>query len=125
MDGLNSIDAKRTSARDSTKWVLGPHQTITLDGWQTDASTARRFYFTTEDESYGAWLGDTRNLGIVSAAVFREKLVRPTPITRQRSGKAGRRSAADRPGPPIMRVDGRYCEDLDIEEAKRIVDSLE
>ncbi len=26
---------------------------------------------------------------------------------------------------PMMRIDGRYCEDLDIEEAKRIVDSLE
>lgn len=99
VDGLNSIDAKHGSAQDATKWVLGPHQTIVIDGWQTNSSTARRFYFTAEDDSYGNWLGDTRNLGIVSAAVFREKLTRPAPITRQRPGKAGRRSDASGPAP--------------------------
>ena len=71
VDGLNSIDAKTTTARAGSKWILGPYQTITLDGWQTSSSTARRFYFTTEQDSYGAWLGKTRNLGVISAAVFR------------------------------------------------------
>jgi hypothetical protein len=80
VDGLNSIDAKSSSARDASKWILGPHQTITLDGWQTSSRTARRFFFTTEGKSYGAWLGKTRNLGVISAAVFREKRRRPAPI---------------------------------------------
>ena len=35
VDGLNSIDAKTTSARDAAKWILGPHETITIDGWSS------------------------------------------------------------------------------------------
>lgn len=80
VDGLNSIDAKTTSARDATKWVLGPYESITIDGWQTSAQTARRFFFTTESQSYGAWLGKTRNLGVIAAAVFREKLPKLRPL---------------------------------------------
>jgi hypothetical protein len=77
VDGLNSIDAKTTSARAASKWIVGPYDTVTISGWQTGPSTARRFFFTTEQESYGAWLGKTSNLGVISAAVFREKRVRP------------------------------------------------
>ena len=32
VDGLNSIDAKRASARESTKWILGPWQSIVVQG---------------------------------------------------------------------------------------------
>lgn len=84
VDGLNVIDAKTTSARRATKWILGPYQTITLDGWQTGPSTARRFFFTTEDRSYGAWLGKTTNLGVIAAAFFRERRPDPAPIYRHR-----------------------------------------
>ena len=73
VDGLNSIDARTTTAGDARKWVLGPYESITLDGWQTSSATARRFFFTTEEKSYGNWLGRTQNLGLVAAAVFREK----------------------------------------------------
>ena len=73
VDGLNSIDARTTNAKDARKWVLGPYETITLDGWQVSSQSARRFFFTTEEKSYGSWLGKTQNLGIVAAAVFREK----------------------------------------------------
>ena len=69
VDGLNTIDAKTTTAGAASKWILSPYETITLDGWQTSSAKARRFFFTTEEESYGAWLGRTTNLGIISAAV--------------------------------------------------------
>jgi hypothetical protein len=78
VDGLNSIDARTTTARDARKWILGPYESITLDGWQVSSSIARRFFFTTEEKSYGSWLGKTKNLGLVAAAVFRER--RPVPI---------------------------------------------
>ena len=90
VDGLNVIDAKTTSAGRASKWILDPHQTITLDGWQTGSSTARRFFFTTEDRSYGAWLGKTSNLGILSAAFFRERVPDPAPITRPRASEDNR-----------------------------------
>jgi hypothetical protein len=95
VDGLNSIDAKRTSARNAAKWILDPHQTLVLDGWQTSSATARHFFFTTEDRSYGAWLGRTDDLGIVSAAFFHEKEPRPVPYVKERK----REGAADAPAP--------------------------
>ncbi len=96
VDGLNSIDARTTTASEARKWILEPYGTITLDGWQTSTSTARRFVFTTEDRSYGSWLGRTKSLGIVAAAVFRQKRSLPIPIQgeerRQDSGADSRRA---------------------------------
>jgi hypothetical protein len=103
VDGLNTIDARTTSAGDASKWILGPYETLTLDGWQTSSSTARRFTFTTERDSYGAWLGKTRNLGVISAAVFREKLRTPSPIYRPYGEKNRQPAGADgeaRPSAP-------------------------
>ena len=47
VDGLNSIDAKTTSAGEATKWILNPYQTITIDGWQTNSSTGSRYRYST------------------------------------------------------------------------------
>jgi hypothetical protein len=78
VDGLNSIDARRTSAWNASKWVIEPYGTIQVGGWQMSSERARRFYFTTEQDSYAAKLGQTSNLGVISAVFFRE--VRPIPI---------------------------------------------
>ncbi len=76
VDGLNTIDARHTSARRARKWVLGPYETITISGWQTSMTHARRFEFTSEEQSYGAWLGKTNDLGGISAVFFRERVPR-------------------------------------------------
>lgn len=73
VDGLNSIDAKTTSAAEASKWVLGPYQTTTISGWQISSNDARHFYFTTEEDSYGAWLGRDENLGVIEAIVYLER----------------------------------------------------
>jgi hypothetical protein len=80
VDGLNTIDARHTTAWDASKWVIEPYQTITISGWQMSSERARRFYFTNESDSYGAKLGQTANLGVISAVFFRERS-RPVPIT--------------------------------------------
>jgi hypothetical protein len=86
VDGMNSIDARRSSAWEASKWVIEPYQTITISGWQMSSSRARRFYFTTERDSYGAKLGQTANLGVISAVFFRERepvvIVQPPPRPR-------------------------------------------
>lgn len=73
VDGLNTIDASRTSAWDASKWLIEPNQTITIKGWQMSSEHARRFYFTNERDSYAARLGQTGNLGVISAVFFRER----------------------------------------------------
>jgi hypothetical protein len=79
VDGLNTIDARRTSAWNASKWVIEAYGTISIGGWQMSSERARRFYFTSEQDSYGAKLGQTANLGVVSAVFFRE--LRPVAIT--------------------------------------------
>ena len=73
VDGLNTIDARHTAASDARKWVIDPYQTITISGWQVNSAEARRFEFTTEARSYGQALGQTANLGIISAVFFKER----------------------------------------------------
>ena len=85
VDGLNTIDARHTSAWNSSKWVIEPYGSITISGWQMSSERARRFYFTDEGDSYGAKLGRTENLGVIAAVIFREKrqrILEPKPITR-------------------------------------------
>lgn len=106
VDGLNTIDARHTSAWNASKWVIEPYQTITISGWQMSSERARRFYFTDERDSYGAKLGQTENLGVISAVFFRERrsviVPPPYPITRDRddkdesSGMSGRAQSAPR-----------------------------
>lgn len=74
VDGLNTIDAQQTTAGAARKWVLAPYETVTISGWQTSQTEARRFEFTTEEHSYGQALGKTANLGVISAVFFKEKV---------------------------------------------------
>ena len=74
VDGLNTIDARHTSAADARKWVIEPFGSVTIRGWQTSLADARRFEFTTEARSYGASLGRTEDLGIISAVFYRERV---------------------------------------------------
>ncbi len=74
VDGLNTIDAQHTSAADARKWVLGPHETVTISGWQVNRAEARRFEFTTEPNSYAQALGKAANLGVISAVFYKERI---------------------------------------------------
>lgn len=82
VDGLNTIDARRTSAEKAVKWVIEPYGTLTVSGWQMSDSRARRFYFTTESDSYAAKIGQPADFGNITAVFFREKeryIVKPQP----------------------------------------------
>jgi hypothetical protein len=84
VDGLNTIDARHTAAADARKWVLDPHETVTIRGWQVNRAEARRFEFTTEERSYGQALGKTANLGVISAVFYKE---RPQMVRRDSSNE--------------------------------------
>ena len=73
VDGLNTIDARHESSYNASKWVIEPYGTITIKGWQMSDSRARRFYFTSERDSYAAKIGQTGNFGVISAVFYRER----------------------------------------------------
>ena len=87
VDGLNSIDARHTSAWEAHKWVIAPYGKIHVRGWQMSSENARRFYFTTERDSYAAKLNQASNLGLITAVFFRER----RPITIMPVTPSGRR----------------------------------
>jgi len=116
VDGLNTIDAGHKSPWESRKWVLDPYETIEIEGWQVSDRHARRFYFTGERDSYGAWLGKTRNLGVIEAVFFKER--RPIPLAyasrddapAKRRGRLGApRSAAPRSESEAARPSDEYA----------------
>ncbi|MCA1621114.1 MAG: hypothetical protein LC795_17770 [Acidobacteria bacterium] len=41
VDGLNTIDARRTSAWDASKWVIEPYGTVRISGWQATSTATR------------------------------------------------------------------------------------
>jgi hypothetical protein len=98
VDGLNTIDARETTAADARKWVLGPYETVTISGWQTSQLEARRFEFTTEAGSYGQALGKTANLGVISAVFFKERM--PPLRSDISSDNAGHRAPAPQASAP-------------------------
>jgi hypothetical protein len=73
VDGLNTIDARRTTARDASKWVIPPYGSITVSGWQMSSTRARRFYFTNERDSYANRIGQPSDMGVITAVFFRER----------------------------------------------------
>ena len=100
VDGLNSIDAKTTVADKASKWVLGPYESTVINGWQVSSTDARRFFFTTEEQSYGAWLDRTTNLGVIEAVVYREQ--KPRWTMDRLMGSRSRKQRANRIGELII-----------------------
>src|SRR5687767_11682267 len=96
VDGLNTIDARRTSAWDASKWVIEPYGTIRISGWQMSSTRARRFYFTTERDSYAARLGRASDLGVITAVFFREHAPRYTAVPPPYPGPAQPRERSGR-----------------------------
>ena len=110
VDGLNTIDARHTAAANARKWVLEPYQTITISGWQTSRTDARRFEFTTEEQSYGKALGETANLGIISAVFFKERV---PAIARESSQLTERSRAPEAPSAASSARAGQGIADAD------------
>jgi hypothetical protein len=103
VDGLNTIDARHTDAKNATKWLLDPYESTVISGWQVSGSSARRFFFTGEKHSYGAALGETDNLGVITAVFYRELRPRTTYYTPQWDE---RRNAAPNESPAQPKMEG-------------------
>ena len=108
VDGLSTVDARRSDPASATKWILEPYQSIVVAGWQVSSTTARQFYFTGERQSYAAQLGQTENLGVIEAVFFREKeRRRPLTFWPKREGERDearpRSDAPAEPAPPAAK----------------------
>ncbi len=72
VDGLSVLDGKHAS-RDSTGYVLEPHQTYDVKGWRISDDQVRAFQFTRKEASYGSKTGQAGNEGVIGLLAFYEK----------------------------------------------------
>lgn len=109
VDGLNTIDARQTTAADARKWVLDPYETVTIKGWQTSRTEARRFEFTTEERSYGQALAKTANFGVISAVFFKERIPEVRTSRESERSRVGQAAAAPQSDAVAKRADEEYA----------------
>ncbi len=81
VDGVNAVSGE-TAAVGQTGYVLAPYQSAEITGWRKSFSEAAAFYFTALPDSYAARTNRSDNVGVIGAAVFRERV--PEPIARWR-----------------------------------------
>jgi len=75
VDGRNIITGEQSNLRSTEQmYILGPYEQASYGGWRTSQREVHRFYFTDAENSYaGAW-GDHSAMGVISVAVFNEKI---------------------------------------------------
>ena len=76
VDGVNVVTGE-TASPGQSGYVLAPWQRLEIRGWRKDLGSVAAFHFTALPDSYAARTGRPGNVGVVGAAVFRER--RPVP----------------------------------------------
>lgn len=78
VDGVNAISGQ-TAATEQSGYVLEPGQSAEIDGWRKSMQRVAQFVFTDVGDSYAARTGRPDDIGVIGAAVFRERPARPLP----------------------------------------------
>ena len=73
IDGVNAVSGE-TAATGQTGYVLAPYQATEINGWRKSLTESAAFYFTALPDSYAARTDRPDNVGVIGAAVFRERV---------------------------------------------------
>jgi len=105
VDGVNAVSGE-TASVSQTGYVLAPYQSAEITGWRKSYSEAAAFYFTALPDSYASRTGRPDNVGVIGAAVFRERVperiggwFQQGPPVAAKEGGAGNRMDAERQAP--------------------------
>lgn len=80
VDGLCALDAE-PAAFDSPGYVLQPRGQTLVPGWRIDDATVARFLFEAREQAYAHRAGgDPRNVGVIAAAFFGERVASPAEL---------------------------------------------
>ncbi len=107
VDGVNVVSGE-TAATGQTGYVLGPWGSAEITGWRKSYSEAAAFYFTALPDSYAARTDRPDNVGVIGAAVFRERVVQPAqrPYESQPPVASGRLDSSASRAEPERRAQG-------------------
>jgi hypothetical protein len=110
VDGVNAVSGENAAVA-QTGYVLAPYQSAEITGWRKSYSEAAAFYFTALPDSYAARTGRPDNVGVIGAAVFRERVPESTgswfqpPAVAKESNAASGRLEAERQRPSAAAAD--------------------
>ena len=107
VDGVNVVSGE-TASLDQTGYVLSPWQRYSITGWRKSDSEVAAFHFTASPASYAARTGRPDHVGVIGAAVFREKETPPPVLVPQAvpepySQRQRRERLADAEAAPAMK----------------------
>lgn len=71
VDGLDVIDGTPADV-DKRGYVIEPLSSISIDGWRTSEASVAAFRFAAVEDSYADRTGQSRNIGVIGVAFFRE-----------------------------------------------------
>lgn len=71
VDGVNAISGQTADPRQAG-YVLGPWQSLDVEGWRKSLGAVAQFVFVDPAASYAARTGRPDNVGVIGVAVFRE-----------------------------------------------------
>ena len=77
VDGVNAVSGQTADPRQAG-YVLGPWQSLEVEGWRKSMEAVARFVFVDPAASYAARTGRPDNVGVIGVAVFREAQVPST-----------------------------------------------
>ncbi|MEP6740660.1 MAG: hypothetical protein ABJA61_09795 [Caldimonas sp.] len=103
VDGVNAISGE-TASVGQTGYVLAPYQSADITGWRKSYSEAAAFYFTALPDSYAARTDRPDNVGVIGAAVFRERVPEPVRGWLEQAPSVGRDRAANGAAEPERRA---------------------
>lgn len=73
VDGRDVISGQSGDYRKQRGYVIEPYGSVLIDGFRQSYQNVAAFYFTAPSDAYATRMGDSRNLGIIGVAVFRER----------------------------------------------------
>ena len=68
---LDGIDCFWFSKKQKGMWIIPPHSSITVKGWQIDSTYAREFQIVPYEHSVAAKIGATGSVGVIAACFHR------------------------------------------------------
>jgi hypothetical protein len=82
VDGRDVVDGQPGDFRRKRGYLVPAYSFVDIDGWRTSAHHAAAFRFSSVADSYAARVGSPRNVGVIGAAIFPERVHPPRPILR-------------------------------------------
>lgn len=103
VDGINVVSGE-TASYGQGGYVLGPWETLRVQGWRKSLQRTAAFYFTELGDSYAARTGRPDNVGVIGVAAFREKWT-PPPAELSREPESGAADSAARAQAPSAKAE--------------------